>query len=131
MKGQKNFLAPLITGIVVSIVYLVTSIMGSLKTSIGNINMDSNISGGLSGASDILGDSIPTFLFQIPVGLYLTALGIILVIAITNLENGDDNVLKKFNIGKTLISTMKKYMIITTIGMIIFAFVGQSFMSSI
>lgn len=130
MKSQKSFLAPVISGIVIAIVSLVTSIMGTLKEKVSGISAGGN-TGGLAGGGaspgSILGDSIPTFLFQVPVGIYIIALTAILVNVINDLEAGEDPILKKYSIGQSLVSSMKKYMIITIIGMLIFAIVGKEF----
>jgi len=134
MKSQKSFLGPVISGIVVAIVSLITTIMGNLNKSVSNIGNNTAASGGLgslSSAGSILGDSIPTSLFQLPVGIYLIILIIVLTYIVNDLENGNDPILKKFEIGKSLVSTMKKYFLVTLIGIIIFSILGLSFINTI
>lgn len=127
MKGQAAFLAPLISGVVISIVSLVTMIMGSLSKA-----TDSLAQG--SGGADIgnfLGNGIPTYLFQGVVGIYIAMLIVILIYMVTNLENGEDPVMTRYQIGESLIKGMTKYSIIVAIGVIGFTFVGNRVLGSI
>lgn len=126
MKGQANFLAPMISGVVISIVALVSMIMNSLSKAVDNPTFET---AGASAAS-FLGESIPTYLFQSVVGIYIVALIAILVFMTTNLENGDDIIFTRYSIGEKLISSMTKYAIIVAIGVIGFTFIGASVLPS-
>ncbi len=126
MKGQASFLAPLISGIVISIVSLITMIMGSLSSEISA--QSSEVSGG---AGDFIGDGIPTFLFQGSVGIYISLLIIILIYMTSQLENGNDKIFMKYEIGEKLISGMTKYSIIIIIGIILFNIIGGSVIGGI
>ncbi len=127
MKAQASFLAPLISGIVISIVSLVTMIMGSLADATNDLASENY--GDLSG--NLLGESIPTYLFQIEVGLYIVILIVILVYMVTNLESGDDPVNTRYQIGIKLISGMLKFSIIVAIGIIGFSFIGSQVLTAI
>jgi hypothetical protein len=50
----------------------------------------------------------------------------ILVYVVTNLENGDDPILTKYDIGDRLIGGITKYSIVVTLGIIGFSFVGAN-----
>ncbi len=131
MKSQKSFLGPVISGIVVSIVFMVTSIMSILKGRVSSIGGSvSSSAGGMMDATSILGDSIPTFLFQIPVGLYMISLILILVYIISSLEEGDDLIIRRYNMGSSLKSSLIKYVLVASIGMVIFAMVAKGFIES-
>ncbi len=130
MKSQKNFLAPVISGIVVAIVSLITSIMGNLNKQISNLDSGyaaSGMTGGFENAGSLLGYGIPTYLFQIPVGLYMISLIIILTIVILDLEEGEDKILKKYSIGLGLKSGMIKYLIVTGLGILLFGIISINF----
>lgn len=124
MKGQAKFLAPIISGVVISIISLVTLIMGTLSEATGEIAAETQ------GNASFLGEGMPTFLFQSVVGFYIALLIIILVYVVTNLESGEDPVLTKYEIGSTLISSMIKYSIIVAIGVTLFALIGTNVLTS-
>ena len=126
MKGQSKFLAPIISGVVISIISLVTLIMGTLAETTAAIGAETG-----QGAANFLGEGIPTYLFQWVVGMYIAFLIIILVYVTTNLESGDDPVLTKFEIGQTLVSSMTKYAFVVAIGVILFGIVGSNVLNSI
>ncbi|MFW5704925.1 MAG: hypothetical protein ACOCXG_03695 [Nanoarchaeota archaeon] len=128
MKGQANFLAPIIAGVVISIVSLVTLIMGTLSKATKELPSE-----GLDGASasGFLGDSIPTFLFQGVVGVYIVLLILILIYMVSNLENGEDPIYTKYQMGEKVISGMIKYSAIVAIGIAGFAFIGAQILGSI
>jgi len=128
MKGQANFLAPLISGVVVSIVSLVTMIMGSLSKATTELGGTDASAGGLG---DFLGQSIPTYLFQGVVGVYIVALVLILIYVVTNLENGNDPIFTKYSMGTTVTKALTKYSIIVALGIIGFTFVGSKVLGSI
>ncbi len=127
MKGQATFLAPLISGIVISIVSLITMIMGSLSNRIA----DTTSSVDTSSVSSFIGDGIPTYLFQSVVGIYIALLIIILIYMTSQLEQGNDPIYMKYQIGEKLISGMTKYSIIITLGIILFTFIGSNVLGSI
>lgn len=122
MKGQANFLAPAISGIVISIVSLVTMIMGSLAKKTEDLAAKTSS----AAASSILGDSIPTFLFQSVVGFYVVILIGLLVYMVSNLENGEDPIFTKYQIGEKLIKGMVKYSLIVVVGIIGFSLMGEA-----
>lgn len=127
MKGQANYLAPLISGVVVSIVSLVTMIMGSLSAATDELAAG----GGTDSLSGFLGQSIPTYLFQGVVGLYITALVAILIYVVTNLENGNDTVFTMHSIGDTMIKAITRYSFIVWAGILLFTYVGSSVLGSL
>ena len=128
MKGQASFLAPLISGVVISIVSLVTMILGTLSKATTKLAASGSQSDAISG---FLGDSIPTYLFQSVVGIYMVFLIIILMYIVTNLESGDDEVNTKYMISKMLLGGITKYAIVVSIGVIGFSFVGSKILGSI
>jgi hypothetical protein len=130
MKAQLAFLAPVISGIVIAIVSLVTMIMGTLSTATAALEIESS-AGGAAGLGNLLGEGIPTYLFQASVGFYIVALIIILVYMVVNLENGEDSILLKYQMGEKLIGGMVKYSIVVALGIIGFGYVGWQVLGSI
>lgn len=129
MKGQASFLAPLIAGIVISIVSLVTMIMGKLSDALQSETLTGGGTGGLGAFT--LGESIPTYLFQSVVGMYMVFLIAILVYMVVSLENGEDPINSKYQIGKKLISSMTKYSVVVLLGIILFTYLGTQVLGSI
>ena len=125
MKSQVKFLAPLISSVVVAIVFLITLILGFLGKATEGVSGTEGI--GDSGAefSNILGDSIPTYFFQAGVGMYIVFLVVILSYLVSNLENGDDEINRKYDTGLSLIKSMTKYAMILVILMFVFGIVGS------
>ncbi len=128
MKGQATFLAPIISGVVISIVSLVTLILGTLSKATGELASGDEA---LAGVSGFLGDSIPTYLFQSVVGFYIVFLIIILIYMVTNLESGDDPVNTRFQIGEKLIGGVVKYSVVVTLGIVGFSYVGSNILGTI
>lgn len=128
MKGQASFLAPIIAGVVISIVSLVTLIMGRLTQATDKIAAAGTAG---AGAGISLGVGIPTYWFQVVVGIYMVLLIIVLVYMVVNLEFGEDKILMKYKIGETLIGSITKYAVISGGGILLFAFVGAQVLSSL
>jgi succinate dehydrogenase hydrophobic anchor subunit len=126
MKGQASFLAPVISGVVIAIVSLVTMIMGTLSKATGELASEE-----MSGMPNFLGESIPTFLLQSVVGVYIVLLIIILVYVVTNLENGEDSINTRYQIGQKVKSGFIKYFIVVAIGVILFAYIGASILKDL
>ena len=51
----------------------------------------------------MFGDSIPTFYFQIIVGLYVVQITYILTVLVNGIENGSDKLNEKYTLGNNLI----------------------------
>jgi len=128
MKGQAKFLAPIIAAVVVSIVSLVSLIMGKLSQSIDDL---SSSTGSDSLNSFALGNGMPTFLFQTSVGLYLVCLIVILVLVVNQLDSTGDKIHVQYELGKTVIGAISKYAIVVGAGILLFSFVGGQVLSSL
>lgn len=126
MKSQAAFLGPIISAVVISIVSLVTMIMGTLSKATSKL--DTAATGG--GLTNFLGESIPTYLFQSVVGIYIVILIAILVYLVTNLENGEDPINTKYQIGEMMIKGITKYAVVVTIGIIGFTYIGSKVLGS-
>ncbi len=76
----------------------------------------------LGGITDILNinDVIPSFYFQIVVGIYILQIIWILTILSNSIENGDDKIAEKTSLGKNLIRGTLIYVIVAVIGSLVF-----------
>ena len=128
MKGQAKFLAPLIAAVVVSIVSLVSLIMGKLSQSISDLSQST---GSDTISSFTLGSGMPTFLFQTSVGLYLVMVIIILVLVVNQLDSSGDRIHVEYELGTTVMGAIYKYAAVVAMGILLFSYVGGSVLSTL
>lgn len=127
MKSQIKFMTPAIAGIVIGITSMVTTILGKLSSQLSTIAQE----GGTStptGLPDLFGDGIPTFYFQIVVGLYVVQIIYILTILSNGIENGSDKLAERYELGKNLISSTILYCFVALIIMLIFNMIAGTIM---
>ncbi len=136
MQSQINFLTPIISGVVVGITSMITNILGLLSNQakmISQIGGDSGSSAGFGGfASASLiggGDGIPTFFFQIVVGIYVVQIVYILTILMNGIDNGPDRISERYLLGKNLIRCTVFYVITTGVIMILFNLIAGTILS--
>src|SRR3989338_836231 len=127
MKSQIAFLAPAIAGIVVGITSMVTTILGRLGVQIANLG-DVTAGAEVAGIGELFGDGIPTYYFQIILGLYVVQIVYILTIMANGIENGSDALSERYLIGANLIRSTVLYGIISLIVMTIFNLVAMQIM---
>ncbi len=124
MKSQVSFLTPLIAGIVVGIGAMITTIIGSLSTSLGAATEGGGESllSGASGLANIfpLEKLISPYFLQIIVGLYVVEMVFVLTIQANGIENGVDKLNEEYTLGKNLFRGTLLYILIA--GITIFAF---------
>ena len=130
MKSQIKFLTPVISGIVVGITSMITGILGRLQGHIGQISTE--VGGGVGGAGvmDMFGAGIPTYFFQIVVGIYVIQIGIILIILSNQIQNGSDKVMQDYRMGKELGASVLLYSVLCIVVMLIFNIIANVIMSS-
>ncbi len=135
MKQQISILAPAIAGIVVGITAMIMTILSELSRlfkgfSGGGFN-DAIGAGGVDPGTlqlitTLFGDGVPTYYFQIIVGLYIVEITIILTMILNGIENGSDSLYEKYLLGKNLLTSTMLYFIISLATTIIFSFVAAS-----
>jgi len=134
MKSQIKFLTPVISGIVVGITSMITGILGRLTDQMGVLSQGAGSSMGMApggaGITDMFGIGIPTYFFQIVVGVYVVQLVIILIILSNQIESGSDKAKEKFRLGKELSSATILYCFISLAVMLIFNLIANTIMSS-
>ena len=127
MRSLINFLAPVISGIVVGITAMITNIIGTLGKALGNLSGGAaEQAGALQGLTDMFGDGIPTYGFQIVVGLYIVQIIFIISQTINGISNGDDKLGEEHTISRNLIKGTLLYAILTFAVMVIFNTIAMS-----
>lgn len=111
MKQQIRFLAPVISGVVVGITSMITFIMGELQSVTGKVGEDMQQAQGMEELLG-MGTGIPSFYFQIVVGIYVVEIVYILTSISNSVENGEDKLGEKSQLGKNLIKSTLLYSII-------------------
>ncbi|MCK5107655.1 MAG: hypothetical protein KAQ83_02930, partial [Nanoarchaeota archaeon] len=130
MKSQIKFLTPVISGIVVGITSMITGILGRLQGHIGQISSETGAGVGGAGVMDMFGAGIPTYYFQIVVGIYVLQIGIILIILSNQIQNGSDKVMQDYRMGKELGASIMLYSVLCIVVMLIFNIISNVIMSS-
>ncbi|MBN2421992.1 hypothetical protein JXB41_02095 [Candidatus Woesearchaeota archaeon] len=132
MTSQINFLTPAISGIVIGITSMLTTILTKLTHQITDL---SSGAGGLGGADsaialmELFGDSVPTFFFQIIVGVYVVQIVYILTILVNSIQNGVDKLNERNMLGKTIPRALIMYSLIACVIMLIFNLVAGMVMT--
>jgi hypothetical protein len=127
MNSQIKFLAPAISGIVIGITSMVTEILGKLGTQLENVTSGVSQQANLVG---IFGDGIPTYFFQVIIGLYVIQITYILTILVNGIENGSDKLNERYQIGNNLIRSTVLYCFISLFVIILFNIVASQVLVS-
>ena len=127
MKSQISFLAPMIAGIVVGVGSMVVAVINKLSEQFANVQ-----TGGFGGEVEGVGNVgaladilriehvVPSFHFQLIVGLYVVEIIIILTILSNIIENGFNNLVRDYNLSKNILIGTGLYVVIAFIGIFIF-----------
>ncbi len=134
MKGQISFLTPIIGGVVVGIGTMITTIIGLLGKQFSNI-LGQEASGSFLSPNVLLGlfpieKIIPSFYFQLIVGVYVVEVTIILSILSNGIENGMDKISQLFVVGKNLYRAVLTYFIIAGVVTLIFNLLASAIAGS-
>ncbi|MBT4605025.1 hypothetical protein HOC01_05260 [archaeon] len=119
MKAQVAFLTPAIAGIVVGITSMISTVLTKLSSQLSQFSGD-GASGGFGNMLTIFGIGIPTYHFQIIVGIYVVQLAYILTVLANGIENGSDKLGERFALGKALTRSTLLYCAIAGIVIILF-----------
>lgn len=128
MKQQINFLAPIISGVVVGITSMITFVLGKLRDQSEQLGTDLADAEALTTLLD-LGSGIPTFYFQLVVGIYVVQIVYILTIMANSIENGEDKLGERYLLGKNLIRTTLLYVGIALAVLLVFQILAGEIIS--
>jgi len=130
MNSQIKFLTPAIAGIVVGITSMVTTILSKLGTQLQNVTEGAATAGQQVGLLGLFGDGIPTFYFQIIVGIYVVQITYILTILVNGIENGADKLNERYMLGVNMIRSTVLYCIISLIVIVLFNGITATILTS-
>lgn len=131
MKSQINFLAPAIAGVVIGITSMVTTILSKLGQQLKEVtsSVGTDAAAAPTGLLTIFGQGIPTFHFQIIVGIYVVQIVYILTIMANGIENGADKLNEEYLLGKNVIRSTILYCLIALTVMIMFNMIAGSILT--
>lgn len=121
MSSQIKFLTPVISGIVIGITSMVTTILNKLSGQLTKLQSDAAAAqqSGL-GLTALFGDGMPTFYFQIIVGFYVVQIVYILTIMVNGIQNGTDKLAEDYSIGQNLTRSTLMYVLLSAGVMLLF-----------
>lgn len=109
MKSQIKMLSPTISGIVVGVTSMIITILGKLSQQTQQLAAGTPGGGGMI---SMFGDGIPTYYFQIVVGIYVVQVVYVLTIISNGIENGSDKLSEKYNLGQNLVKSTLLYVML-------------------
>jgi len=109
MKSNMTFLAPLLSGIVVGLAAMITSILGRLNVSELGGTGPGNFQTLLSIFE--ISKMIPPYYLQIAIGIYLIQITFILTKTLVVIDSGEDKLQRMNNVGKNLKRAITLYFI--------------------
>lgn len=130
MTTQIKFLTPVIAGIVVGITSMVTFIIGRLTTKMQSMAAGEELATGVGGIPTLFSEGIPTYFFQIMVGIYVIQITYILTILSNGIQNGSDKLGERFQMGNNLIRSTLLYCIVAAAVILIFNLIAATILES-
>ncbi len=127
MTSQIKFLTPVIAGIVVGITSMISAIIVKLTQQISGAGTET----GLGGLAPIFKTGLPTYFFQLIVGIYVVQIVYILTVTANGIENGSDKLAERYNVGQNLINSTVLYCFISLAIMLIFNFIAGRIIGTI
>jgi len=130
MKSQVKFLTPAIAGIVIGISSMISTILTKLSAQLNCFAQSSADAGGFGNMLDIFGIGMPTYYFQIVVGIYIIQIVYILTVLTSGIENGADKLGERFELGTNLTKSTLLYVFLAGTVIILFNFFANSIMTA-
>ena len=120
MKSNMSFLAPLLSGVVVGLAAMITSILTRLNIS----ELGAEGAEGLGNLGNIIDifdvtTMIPPYFLQVIIGLYLVQIVFILTRALVTIDSGEDKLERTNKTGKNLTSAILLYFITALLSTIV------------
>ncbi|MBT6689965.1 hypothetical protein HN903_04670 [archaeon] len=123
MKSNMTFLAPLLSGIIVGLAGMITTILSALSEMFANGDMTGSQFSSILGIFDVT-KMIPTYWLQIVVGIYLIQVVFILTQTLVTLKSGRDPLQMTAEVGKNLKVSMILYLVVAAGAIIGLTLVG-------
>ena len=125
MKSNMTFLAPLLSGIIIGLAGMITTILGALSSMFEAGTVGGGVdsvagAGGLQGVLSIfdITQMMPTYWLQIIVGFYLIEIVFILTTTLVTIKSGKDQLQTTSAIGKNLKVSIVLYFFVALIAII-------------
>lgn len=134
MVSQIKFLTPAISGIVIGLTSMITTILGKLGGQLQQATVTTTPGAPATNAQDIttlFGDGVPTFYFQIVVGLYVVQIIYILTVLVNGISNGADKLNERYTLGQNLIKSTLTYVITALAVMLLFNIIAGNILSGL
>jgi len=111
MKSNMTFLAPLLSGVVVGLAAMISTILTKLGETTSGAEADIIGVGSLGGIDTFfkVADMIPPYFLQVAIGIYLIEIIFILTSALVTVDSGEDKLEKTSKIGKNLLGGIMFY----------------------
>ncbi|MBI1972976.1 hypothetical protein HYS50_03150 [Candidatus Woesearchaeota archaeon] len=129
MTSQITFLTPLIAGIVVGVGSMVVTIINKLGEQFATLETPGEgFVGGIGALVSVLDikDVIPSYYFQLVVGIYVVELTIILTLLSTRIERGYDQTTTQHRLSKNLMTAGLLYFLVSFLGIIVFTLLANT-----
>ncbi len=120
MKQQVGMLTPAIAAIVVGITSMIVYIITQLGEQLTKLTQNPDVGSVPFDFANTFGSPIPTYYFQIMVGIYVLEIIVILSVLINGIENGSDKLNEQNLIGKNLVRGTIIYCLICLMVIIFF-----------
>jgi Flp pilus assembly protein TadB len=128
MKSNMVFLAPLLSGIIVGLAGMITTILGGLSNSLngGDLGGASAAVGSLGSLLDIfqVEKMMPTYWLQLAVGIYLIEIVFILTATLVTIKSGKDELQTTAETGKNLKAGIVLYTIVAFLSILGLSLLG-------
>jgi len=132
MKQQVGVLAPAIAGIVVGVASMIISILGRLSDQMTALGEFSGGASGIpSGLLNMFGNGVPTYFFQVIIGIYIIEVTLILTVLINGIENGADKVAERYQLSVNLFRGTIIYVLIAFTLTVMFNLIAASIIGGI
>jgi len=127
MQMQAMLLAPLSSGIVVALAALMMNMLVTLNRTVESMygafsgsGAFGQVSGGIFGSVLNIDKMMPVQTFQLIVSLYMIEVVGMLAVFLSIIQNGDEDLMKRMSLGKTLLLAFAIYAIVMVAGYSIF-----------
>ncbi len=138
MKSNMVFLAPLLSGIIMGLSVMITTIIGGLTKFTGNIGEGADVEGmmggmGGGGFMDLfqIYEMIPPYWLQIIIGLYLIEIVFILTSTLVTIKSGKDDLESTYETALNLQKAITFYFIVALISIIALSLLGAIVLPSL
>lgn len=128
MKSNMTFLAPLLSGIIIGLASMITTILGNLSTM-----FEAGDSTGISAVGNVEGilsifdvtTMIPTYWLQVVIGIYLIEVVFILTSTLVTIKAGRDPLQQTAETGKNLRKAILLYSVVATMAILGLTLIGS------